>query len=61
MDAATLTMTSLVASIVRHKVIGFVDAATDASPNFLMRAFPRHKVIGFVDAATSSSGGNRGW
>ena len=37
----------------RHKVIGFVDAATEPISRLHAGDFVRHKVIGFVDAATA--------
>jgi len=39
----------------RHKVIGFVDAATIWTSTVTSTYSPRHKVIGFVDAATSAA------
>jgi len=39
----------------RHKVIGFVDAATALATPMAVAVPSRHKVIGFVDAATMSS------
>ena len=53
MDAATgLDYWHDTSGVIRHKVIGFVDAATKYAAPEKPAIIPRHKVIGFVDAAT---------